>query len=166
MQELLSSVKEFSQIVGTIAAASSEQNVGIEQISQIDGATQQNATLVDTMGSSARSLENQASLLVQSVAERGRCAPAETALALACQVLFLGPAGRCALPLPAVAMRSRGLLQVRSRIWYGLARHAVAHQGFAGRGSEMRRCRRSQKLRRPLYRWVRARHLPAQACQR
>ncbi|WP_242490161.1 hypothetical protein [Xanthomonas citri] len=47
MQELLSSVKEFSQIVGTIAAASSEQNADIEQINQIDGATQQNATLVD-----------------------------------------------------------------------------------------------------------------------
>lgn len=77
MQELLSSVKEFSQIVGTIAAASSEQNADIEQINQIDGATQQNATLVDSMAASARSLESQASLLVQSVAERGRHAPGQ-----------------------------------------------------------------------------------------
>ncbi|AAM38115.1 chemotaxis protein [Xanthomonas citri pv. citri] len=124
MQELLSSVKEFSQIVGTIAAASSEQNVGIEQISQIDGATQQNATLVDTMGSSARSLENQASLLVQSVAERGRCAPAETALALACQVLFLGPAGALCTAVAGScnAVTGPASSEVKNLVWPGQAR--------------------------------------------
>ncbi|MCT8358641.1 methyl-accepting chemotaxis protein [Xanthomonas citri pv. anacardii] len=86
MQELLISVKEVNQIMGGIAAASSEQSAGIEQINQsimqMDSATQQNATLVDTMAASARSLENQASLLVQSVAERGRGAPAKATLML------------------------------------------------------------------------------------
>ncbi|MCC8619883.1 methyl-accepting chemotaxis protein [Xanthomonas vesicatoria] len=87
MQELLVSVKEVNQIMGNIAAASSEQSAGIEQINQsiiqMDNATQQNASLVDTMAASARSLENQATLLVRSVAERGRGAEATPALALA-----------------------------------------------------------------------------------
>ncbi|MCC8628950.1 methyl-accepting chemotaxis protein [Xanthomonas vesicatoria] len=87
MQELLVSVKEVNQIMGNIAAASSEQSAGIEQINQsiiqMDSATQQNASLVDTMAASARSLENQATLLVRSVAERGRGAEATPALALA-----------------------------------------------------------------------------------
>ena len=76
MNELLVSVKEVNQIMGNIAAASGEQSAGIEQINQsimqMDNATQQNAALVDTMAASARSLENQASMLAQSVAEQAK----------------------------------------------------------------------------------------------
>ncbi|MCC4613424.1 methyl-accepting chemotaxis protein [Xanthomonas campestris pv. esculenti] len=87
MQELLASVSRVNQIMGDIANASAEQSAGIEQINQsiiqMDTATQQNASLVDTMAASARALEDQASLLVQSVADRGRGTAAKPALALA-----------------------------------------------------------------------------------
>ncbi|WP_372382373.1 methyl-accepting chemotaxis protein [Xanthomonas sp. NCPPB 1068] len=86
MQELLASVSRVNQIMGDIANASAEQSAGIEQINQsiiqMDTATQQNASLVDTMAASARALEDQASLLVQSVADRGRGTAAKPALAL------------------------------------------------------------------------------------
>ncbi|MGN6513673.1 MAG: methyl-accepting chemotaxis protein, partial [Lysobacteraceae bacterium] len=55
-----------------IAAASAEQSAGIEQvnvaITSMDEGTQQNAALVEEASASARSLEQQAEQLVQTVA--------------------------------------------------------------------------------------------------
>ncbi|WP_115045159.1 methyl-accepting chemotaxis protein [Xanthomonas campestris] len=76
MEDLLSSVKQVNDIMSGIAAASHEQSAGIEQINQtiaqMDAATQQNSALVDTMASSARALEDQASELVASVESSSR----------------------------------------------------------------------------------------------
>jgi len=86
MDELMASVNQVNAIVGDIAAASREQSAGIEQINQsivqMDTATQQNAALVDTMASAARALEDQATALVDSVANNARGTAGKAALAL------------------------------------------------------------------------------------
>ena len=72
MDEILASVKRVTDIMGEITAASSEQSAGIEQvnttITQMDEVTQQNAALVEQANASAKSLEEQAGGLAESVA--------------------------------------------------------------------------------------------------
>ncbi|MDX1496022.1 MAG: methyl-accepting chemotaxis protein, partial [Salinisphaeraceae bacterium] len=72
MEEIVSSVKRVTDIMADITAASQEQSSGIEQvnqtITQMDQVTQQNAALVEEATSSAKSLEQQAGDLMQSVA--------------------------------------------------------------------------------------------------
>ena len=57
-------IKQVSDIVGEIAAASNEQRIGIEQVNhavmQMDDVTQQNAALVEQAAAAAKSLEQQA----------------------------------------------------------------------------------------------------------
>jgi len=65
-------IKQVSDIVGEIAAASEEQSRGIEQVNlavnQMDEVTQQNAALVEEAAAAARSLEEQANDLKDAVA--------------------------------------------------------------------------------------------------
>jgi len=72
MAGILSSVQRVTDIMGEISAASREQSSGIEQVSatvmQLDGATQQNAALVEEASAAARSLQEQASGLARNVA--------------------------------------------------------------------------------------------------
>jgi methyl-accepting chemotaxis protein len=72
MGEIVTSVKRVTDIIADIAAASAEQSSGIEQVNQaitsMDEGTQQNAALVEEASASARSLEQQAEQLVQTVA--------------------------------------------------------------------------------------------------
>jgi methyl-accepting chemotaxis protein len=72
MDDIVTSVKRVTDIIADIAAASVEQSTGIEQvnqaIAQMDEGTQQNAALVEEASASARSLEQQAEQLVQTVA--------------------------------------------------------------------------------------------------
>jgi len=72
MNEVVTSIRRVTDIMGEISAASSEQNAGVAQIGetvvQMDQATQQNAALVEEMASAASSLRNQAQDLVQAVA--------------------------------------------------------------------------------------------------
>jgi methyl-accepting chemotaxis protein len=72
MNEIVSSIKRVTDIVGEISAASTEQSAGVGQVSQavsqMDQATQQNAALVEQSAAAAESLKNQAQQLVQSVA--------------------------------------------------------------------------------------------------
>jgi methyl-accepting chemotaxis protein len=72
MDKLVASVKEVSDLMGTIGAASAEQSQGVAQIgeaiSQMDQTTQQNAALVEEGAAAAATLELQARALVQSVA--------------------------------------------------------------------------------------------------
>ena len=72
MEEIVNSVKRVTDIMGEITAASSEQSAGIEQvnttITQMDEVTQQNAALVEQANASAKSLEEQAGGLAESVA--------------------------------------------------------------------------------------------------
>ena len=72
MDDIVTSVKRVTDIIADIAAASVEQSSGIDQvnqaIAQMDESTQQNAALVEEASASARSLEQQAEQLVQTVA--------------------------------------------------------------------------------------------------
>ena len=72
MDEIVASVRKVTEIIAEIAAASAEQSAGIEQVSQavvqMDEGTQQNAALVEQASAAARSLEQQAGTLVQTVA--------------------------------------------------------------------------------------------------
>jgi methyl-accepting chemotaxis protein len=71
MEEIVSSVKRVTDIMGEIASASAEQSSGIDQvnlaITQMDEVTQQNAALVEQAAAAATSLEEQAQGLSQSV---------------------------------------------------------------------------------------------------
>jgi methyl-accepting chemotaxis protein len=71
MNEIVASVKRVADIMSEIAAASSEQSSGIDEINraiiQIDGMTQQNASLVEAAATTAAGLEDQAMYLSKSV---------------------------------------------------------------------------------------------------
>ena len=72
MEAILRDVTEVTVIMKQIATASEEQSKGISQvgvaITQMDGVTQQNASLVEESAAAAAALEEQASRLTQAVA--------------------------------------------------------------------------------------------------
>ena len=72
MDEIVSSIRRVSDIVGEISSATTEQASGIDQVGeavgQMDQVTQQNAALVEESAAAAESLETQARHLVQAVA--------------------------------------------------------------------------------------------------
>ena len=71
MDEIVTSVKRVTDIMGEITAASQEQSSGIEQvnqaITQMDEVTQQNAALVEEAAAAAESMQQQAQSLAQAV---------------------------------------------------------------------------------------------------
>jgi methyl-accepting chemotaxis protein len=71
MNEIVTSVKQVTDIMGEITTASQEQSSGIEQvnkaIAQMDEVTQRNAALVEEEASTADALQQQASKLAQTV---------------------------------------------------------------------------------------------------
>jgi methyl-accepting chemotaxis protein len=71
MNEIVSAVKRVTDIMAEIAAASNEQNSGIEQVNQailqMDEVTQQNAALVEQAAASAEAMEEQALALTAAV---------------------------------------------------------------------------------------------------
>ncbi|WP_393999898.1 methyl-accepting chemotaxis protein [Luteimonas sp. WGS1318] len=71
MGEIVASVQRVTDIMSEIAAASQEQASGIEQvnqtITQMDETTQQNAALVEEASAAARSMEEQAAGLAQTM---------------------------------------------------------------------------------------------------
>jgi methyl-accepting chemotaxis protein len=72
MQEVVSSIRQVTDIMGQITAASKEQSEGVSQVGEavalMDQVTQQNAALVEEMAAAASSLKSQAEDLVQTVA--------------------------------------------------------------------------------------------------
>ncbi|RQS02612.1 HAMP domain-containing protein [Burkholderia sp. Bp9002] len=72
MGQVKLAIKQVSDIVAEIAAASQEQSRGIEQVNQavvqMDDVTQQNAALVEQAAAAARSLEEQAGGLKDAMA--------------------------------------------------------------------------------------------------
>ncbi|RJG07421.1 PAS domain S-box protein [Noviherbaspirillum cavernae] len=72
MEEIVTSVKHVTDIMGEISTASREQSQGIDQanqaISSMDQATQQNAALVEQAAASAARLDEETMRLEQSVA--------------------------------------------------------------------------------------------------
>ena len=71
MGEIVDGIKQVHEFVGEIANASLEQSSGLEQvnqaIAQLDNITQKNADLVQSAGSAARSLQDQAQDLENAV---------------------------------------------------------------------------------------------------
>ncbi len=72
MEEIVTSIRRVTDIVGEISSSSSEQASGIAQVgeavNQMDKVTQQNAALVEQAAAAAMSLKDQSQGLVQSVA--------------------------------------------------------------------------------------------------
>lgn len=72
MQQIVHAVKQVTDLIAEISAASGEQSSGIEKVNhtvgQLDEMTQQNAALVEEAMASASSLEEQARDLVDSAA--------------------------------------------------------------------------------------------------
>ena len=72
MSEVTQAVARVTDIMGEIAAASTEQSRGIEQvnqsITQMDEVTQQNAALVEEAAAASKSLEDQGRQLNQAIA--------------------------------------------------------------------------------------------------
>jgi len=71
LAEIVDSVKKVTDIVAEIAAASSEQSAGIDQVNhavlQMDEMTQQNAALVEESAAAARAMHEQATELTRQV---------------------------------------------------------------------------------------------------
>lgn len=71
MEDILTGVKQVTSIMKEITIASEEQSKGIGQVSvaitQMDGVTQQNASLVEQVSAAAISLERQTEELQLSV---------------------------------------------------------------------------------------------------
>ncbi|MYM24425.1 hypothetical protein GTP46_17410 [Duganella sp. FT135W] len=71
MAEVVHSIRNVSEIMAQITAASSEQEAGIEQINraiiEMDGVTQQNAALVEEASAAAGALQGQATHLAELV---------------------------------------------------------------------------------------------------
>ncbi|MFZ4288227.1 methyl-accepting chemotaxis protein [Variovorax sp. HJSM1_2] len=72
MQEVVTSIRRVTDIMGEISAASVEQSQGVSQVgeavTQMDQATQQNAALVEQSAAAANALKGQAQQLVDAVA--------------------------------------------------------------------------------------------------
>ncbi|MDQ1922980.1 methyl-accepting chemotaxis protein [Massilia pseudoviolaceinigra] len=71
MEEVVASVQRVTAIIGEIAVASGEQNVGIDLINdaigQMDAVTQQNAALVEQAAAAAEAMKQQAASLAEAV---------------------------------------------------------------------------------------------------
>ncbi|MBI3715079.1 MAG: MCP four helix bundle domain-containing protein [Betaproteobacteria bacterium] len=72
MQEVVTSVKRVSDIIGEIATATHEQSLGISQVNtavmELERVTQQNAALVEESAAASESLKQQATRLAETVA--------------------------------------------------------------------------------------------------
>jgi len=72
LEEIVSSVKRVTDIIGEITAASQEQASGIDQVNKaimaMDETTQQNAALVEKTTSASQSMKEQAQALLRQVA--------------------------------------------------------------------------------------------------
>jgi len=71
MHEILASVRQVTDIMGEISAASAEQTAGIEQVGaavlQMDRVTQQNAALVEEAAAAAGAMRDEAARLARAV---------------------------------------------------------------------------------------------------
>ena len=109
MNEVVSSVKRVTEIIGEIAAASAEQTTGIEQVNQaiaaMDQVTQQNAALVEESAAAAASMRDQAGALKHTINAFGTSAePAKPAAQIH---LVASTPGKPMAPTAALARRPR-----------------------------------------------------------
>ncbi|TCS38334.1 methyl-accepting chemotaxis sensory transducer with Cache sensor [Paucimonas lemoignei] len=107
MQEIVTSIRRVTDIMGEISAASQEQTTGIEQINQaitkMDEATQQNSALVEQSAAAAQSMQHQAANLASAVSvfKLSTQAPRHASLAIA-------PASKQVIAPPATAVSKPG----------------------------------------------------------
>ncbi len=82
MEDIVGAVKQVSDLIAEIAAASREQSSGIEQvntaIAQMDQVVQQNASLVEEATAATESMKEQAGWLLQMVSRFRLSGPDET----------------------------------------------------------------------------------------
>ena len=111
MDEIVSSVRRVTDIMGEISAASAEQEAGIGQINraitEMDTVTQENAALVEEAAAAAASLQEQASELSNTVSvfklDEAKRSPARVTLGGVSPSLALQdirPAGQLAIVRP------------------------------------------------------------------
>ena len=99
LTEIVQSIKQVTEIVAEIAAASKEQSTGIEEINQavskMDEMTQQNSALVEESAASAKTLQTQSSSMQQRMGyfriERGSDFEVPKALAIESPVNAAAP---------------------------------------------------------------------------
>ncbi|MFL6657613.1 MAG: methyl-accepting chemotaxis protein [Massilia sp.] len=107
IEKVMVSVRQVSDIMSEIAAASEEQSAGIEQINQavaqMDEVTQQNAALVEESAAAAASLQEQASALAATVSVFvvEKVAPVRTSRSTAPAPVRTAPARPVATPKAA-----------------------------------------------------------------
>jgi methyl-accepting chemotaxis protein len=110
MQEVVTSVKRVTDIIGEIANASAEQTAGIEQVNHaitaMDQATQQNAALVEESAAAAAAVREQAGSLGRIVGAFVLGAPHARAPGAAVQHVALGSRKTGKAPTPAGAVGS------------------------------------------------------------
>jgi len=118
MNEVVSSIRRVTDIMGEISAASQEQTAGVAQVGEavtsIDEATQQNAALVEEMAAAASSLRNQAHELVEAVSVFRLSAGGQSGGGLRVPS-HLGAASPAATHKPVARAASAGLLQAKAK---------------------------------------------------
>ena len=127
MEEIVSSVRRVSDLIGEITASSTEQRDGIGQVNQavtqLDQMTQQNAALVEESSAAALAMQDQARRLSEVVAvfklgqEGSALAPARAhmpATAAARRPASIGATGATAAVRPAPAAPARPAPAVRN----------------------------------------------------
>ena len=170
LQEIVSSVKRVTDIVGEIAAASQEQTTGIEQVNaammQMDQVMQANSAQTEELSSTAQSLSGQA-LQLQTLVERFTIdvkrqkerapAPAAASRATSTKTRPRSAPGQSARPAHA-ASNSASLVKLAGRVGAaGVTEKELATTSFL----------RSFGIHGSLYRkWVGRAILGAAACLR
>jgi methyl-accepting chemotaxis protein len=104
MDEVVTSVRRVTDIMGEIMAATDEQSTGIQQvnqaITQMDEVTQQNAALVEQAAAAAESLQDQAAILANVVGTFKLDPAAETELASSMDVIKVAESAASLPPVP------------------------------------------------------------------
>jgi methyl-accepting chemotaxis protein len=119
MEEIVTSVRRVSDLIGEISAAAAEQRDGINQVNQaisgLDQMTQQNAALVEQSTAAATSMRDQAQRLAQSVSVFNvganalapqAAASAHAPAALATSASGSALASSAAVPVPQTRLRT------------------------------------------------------------
>lgn len=119
MNEVVSSIRRVTDIMGEISAASQEQTTGVAQVGEavtsIDEATQQNAALVEQMAAAASSLRNQAHELVEAVSVFRLSAGEQSGAGLR-MAKPMGAARQAATRKPVATAPKAGMLQAKAQI--------------------------------------------------
>src|SRR3954471_1939808 len=116
MEEIVLSVRRVSELIAEIAAASEEQDAGIQQVNtavtQMDQVVQQNASLVEEAAAATESMKTQAASLLQMVS-RFHLGDVQNGYSPV-QPVMAAPVAEAAAPQP-IAVKPLAKLPPRSR---------------------------------------------------